>query len=122
MRINSYRDLMVWQLAMALAEGVYKLVTPFPAEERFGLSLQLRRVAVSIPSNIAEGSNYGTNRQYMHHLRIALGSEGELQTQLELSERLKLAPPEEVRPLVEQASEVGRMLNGLVKSLRRADP
>ena len=117
MRINSYRDLVVWQLSMALAEGVYRLVARFPAEERFGLALQLRRVAVSIPSNIAEGSNYGANRQYRHHLRIALGSEGELQTQLELSKRLKLAPSAEVRPLIEQASEVGRMLNGLIKSL-----
>lgn len=102
---------------MKLAEDIYPLVRQFPPDERFGLSLQMRKASVSIPSNIAEGSGYGTNRRYVHHLRVATGSDSELQTQLELAERLKLATPAQVRPLLEQASRVGRMLNGLVRSL-----
>ena len=85
MRIRSFRDLNVWQLSMRLAEDIYSIVKKFPIEERFGLSLQIRKAGVSIPSNIAEGSNYGTRRRYIHHLRIACGSEGDLQTHLELA-------------------------------------
>ena len=88
-------------------------------EERFGLALQLCRAAVSIPSNIAAGFGYGTNRRYVHHLRIAMGSDSELQTQLALIERLSLAPASELRPLCELASRVGRMLNGLIGALER---
>ena len=72
---------------------------------------------VSIPSNIAEGSGYGLNKRYVHHLRIARGSEAELQTQLELAGRLKFATAEQVRATNAKASEVGRMLNGLISSL-----
>jgi four helix bundle protein len=117
MKIKSFRDLNVWHLSMKLAEDIYPLVRQFPADERYGLSLQLRKAGVSIPSNIAEGSGYGTNRRYVHHLRIACGSDSELQTQLELTERLKFATPAQVRPLIDRASEVGRMLNGLIRSL-----
>ena len=123
MKLKSYRDLKVWQLSMRLAEDIYTIVKKFPLDERFGLSLQLRKAGVSIPSNIAEGSNYGTHRRYIHHLRVACGSEGELQTQLELSERLKFASPSDVRRALNDASEVGRMLNGLIRSLdQRPDP
>ena len=106
---------------------IYPLVRQFRPDERYGLSLQLRKAGVSIPSNIAEGSGYGTNRRYVHHLRIANGSDSELPTQLELTARLKLATPDQVRPLIDRASQVGRMLNGLIHSLedvyhRRADP
>jgi len=117
MKIKSFRDLDVWHLSMKLAEDIYPLVRQFPPDERFGLSLQLRKAGVSIPSNIAEGSGYGTNRRYVHHLRIASGSDSELQTQLELTERLKLATPAQVRPLIDRASQVGRMLNGRIHSL-----
>ena len=119
MAIRSFRDLEVWQLSMNLVEDIFPLVRRFPADERFGLSLQLRKAGVSIPSHIAEGSGYGTNRRYLHHLRIANGSDAELQTQLELAERLGLATSSEVRPLVERASRIGRMLNGLIHSLDR---
>lgn len=117
MKIKSFRDLEVWQLSMKLAEDIYPLVRQFPPEERFGLSLQLRKASISIPSNIAEGSGFGTNRRYVHHLRITNGSDSELQTQLELTERLNLASPAQVRPLIDRASQVGRMLNGLIHSL-----
>ena len=122
MKIRSFRDLRVWQLSMNLAQNIYNVVKQFPIDERFGLSLQLRKACVSIPSNIAEGSSYGTNRRYIHHLRIACGSEGELQTQLELSERLKFASPSDVRRALNDASEVGRMLNGLIRSLDQSGP
>ena len=102
---------------MQLAEDVYVFARRLPPDERFGLSIQLRRSSVSIPSNIAEGSGYGLNKRYVHHLRIARGSEAELQTQLELAARLGYATGEQVRPLHAKASEVGRMLNGLIKSL-----
>lgn len=119
MKINSFRDLEVWQLSMDLAEDIYKLVRQLPAEERYALSLQLRKAGVSIPSNIAEGSGYGTNRRYVHHLRIACGSEAEVQTQLMLVQRLKFAAAAEVTPVLDRASRIGRMLNGLIRSLDR---
>ena len=119
MAVKSFRDLEVWHLSMELAEDIYPLVRQFPIEERFALSLQLRKAGISIPSNIAEGSGYGTNRRYVHHLRVACGSDSEVQTQLMLSKRLKFAKPSEVTPILEKASRVGRMLNGLIQSLDR---
>ena len=107
MAVKSFFDLDVWHLSMELAEDIYPLVRQFPIEERFALSLQLRKAGVSIPSNIAEGSGYGTNRRYVHHLRVACGSDSEVQTQLMLAERLKLAKPSEVKPILEKASRVG---------------
>ena len=102
---------------MKLVEDIYPIVRRFPPDERFGLSLQIRRAGVSIPSNIAEGSGYGTNRRYIHHLRVAAGSNAELQTQLELAERLTFATPEQIHALMNDASEVGKMINGLIRSL-----
>ena len=119
MQIKSFHDLQVWQLSMQLATDIYGLVRQLPTEERFVLSLQMRRSTVSIPSNIAEGCGYGKSRRNVHHVRIALGSDLELQTQLMLIERLRLATPEKVQPLLDRASEVGKMLNGLIKSLER---
>ena len=104
---------------MGLAADIYRFALELPAEERFSLSLQLRRAAVSIPSNIAEGSGYGPSRRNVHHVRIALGSNLELQTQLLLIERLQLAKPERVQPILNRAIEVGRMLNGLIRSFDR---
>ena len=120
MKIASFRDLRVWQLSMQLAVDVYVLARRLPPDEKYGLSIQLRRTSVSIPSNIAEGTAYGRN-QYLHHLRMARGSEAELQTQLELTAKLALASAEKVGPLLLQASEIGRMLSGLITSLRNAN-
>ncbi len=121
MPIPTFRDLIVWQRAMVLAENVYKLTASFPTEERFGLTAQLRRTVVSIPSNIAEGKGRQKTGPYVNHLKIALGSEAELQTQLELAYRLGFTERKRVAPLLDAASEVGRMLNGLVASLAPAD-
>jgi four helix bundle protein len=117
MPIKSFRDLEVWRASMRLVEDVYLLVRQLPAEERYGLSLQMRKAGVSVPSNIAEGSGHGRNRVYVQHLRIARGSNAELETQLELAVRLKFVTAEQVKPLIERASEVGKMLNGLIRSL-----
>ena len=114
--IQSFRDLTVWQRGMDLAVRVYEATEKFPRSEMFGLTSQLRRAATSIPSNIAEGKAVG-GLSYPRHLRIAHGSEAELQTQIELAQRLKLMTDADAKALLSQASEVGRMLVGLERSL-----
>ena len=116
--IQSFRDLTVWHKALALAEHVYSASEKMPKNEAFGLTLQLRRAAVSIPSNIAEGKAI-SGRGYLRHLRIALGSEAELQTQIELAARLKMLTQGDAESLLSETSEVGRMLISLLKSLTR---
>jgi four helix bundle protein len=119
--INSYRDLQAWQLGMTLAEEVYSLTRGFPKEELFGLTSQLRRAAVGIPSQVAEGHQHQTNA-YRHYVRIALGSQAECETQLELALRLKLAPADKINQVKDRAAEVGRVLHGLSRSLARVTP
>jgi len=114
--IHSFRDLNVWQKSMDLAVHVYQATEKLPPSEKFGLTSQLRRAAVSLPSNIAEGKAIG-GRNYPRHLKIALGSEAELQTQIELARRLRTLTNAEAHDLTERASEVGRMLAGLYRSL-----
>src|SRR6187402_2311254 len=116
--IQSFRDLTVWHKAVDLAEHVYSASDKFPKSEAFGLTSQMRRAAVSIPSNVAEGKAIG-GRAYLKHLRIALGSEAELQTQIELAVRLKMLTHIDGENLLSEASEVGRMLISLLKSLTR---
>ena len=116
--LNSFRDLLVWQKAMDLADAVYSATADFPRHELFGLTAQLRRAAVSIPSNIAEGRAIGGGR-YRHHVRIAIGSEAELQTQIELAVRRAYLPPERAKALLNDAAEVGRMMHGLLNALAR---
>jgi four helix bundle protein len=112
-----YRDLVAWQKSMALAEAVYRETAAFPMEERYGLTSQMRRAAVSIPSNIAEGQGRrSSDDEFARFLRIALGSNCELDTQLELATRLGLMSPASsgrVRSLLE---EVGRVISGLLRS------
>ena len=119
--ITSYRELLVWQKAMTLAERCYSLTEGFPKEERYGLSTQIRRSAVSIPSNLAEGHNRRSRNAFANHVSIALGSQAELETQLLLSVRLGLASESAAIPVAELASEVGRMLHGLIGSLENPD-
>ena len=117
MSIESHRDLLVWQLAMRLAADVATIATGLPVHERYGLASQLRRAATSIPLNIAEGWARPT-RVHINHLSIALGSEAELKTQLDLAVTMKLIAITDAEPLLATAGQVGRMLRGLVKSLR----
>ncbi|BBJ00331.1 four helix bundle protein [Ferrigenium kumadai] len=112
-----YRELVVWQKAMDLVTEVYKVTAVFPNEERFGLSSQARRAAVSIPSNIAEGHGRKATGAYLNHISIAYGSLMELETQMQIAERLNFLPAEEVSAILEKISEIARMLNGLKKSL-----
>jgi len=120
MEIKSFRDLEVWQVSMTLVERTYALSETFPAAERFGLTAQVRRAAVSIPSNIAEG-RARSNRSYRYHLGVARGSEAELQTQLELAARLGFTSKEAIVPVTNLASRVGMMLNRLIASLGVSD-
>jgi four helix bundle protein len=96
MTVNSFRDLRVWQAGMDLVETVYRLSESFPAKEMYGLTNQMRRCAVSIPSNIAEGHTREHSKEYLHHISIAQASLAELQTQLEIAARLKYLSDEEL--------------------------
>ena len=117
--VTTYRDLEAWQLGMRLAEGVYALTRRLPQDERYGLTAQMRRAAIGIPSNVAEGQQQGFDRIYLRYVSMALGSEAELQTQLELVTRLQFVPAEHVQPVLELASRTGQVLRGLQRSLRR---
>jgi four helix bundle protein len=114
--IQSFRDLAVWQKSMALTVRVYQYTDKFPRSETFGLTSQIRRAAVSIPSNIAEGKANGGQR-YRRHLKFALGSNAELQTQIELATQLNFLTDDVGRDLLEATAEIGRMLAGLLRAL-----
>lgn len=113
----NYRKLIVWQKSMDLVEQIYRTTAQYPIEERYGLTSQIRRAAISIPSNVAEGEGRkSTDEEFARFLRIALGSLAELETQLELSERLEFLPTDRGKTLRDSTSEVGRLLNGLIRS------
>jgi four helix bundle protein len=116
--IKSHRDLAVWQLGMDVAERIYQLTTDFPDSERYGLVSQLRRAAVSIPANIAEGNSRSSTKEYLQHLSIALGSLAEIETFLDLSVRLHFGDAKIIRHLNDSIGEQRRMLRGLQRSLR----
>src|SRR5512143_144414 len=117
--IQSYRDLRVWELAMDLVVMSYRVSKSFPKEERYGLTAQLRRAAVSIPSNIAEGHGRKHLGDYLHQLSVANGSLMELETQIEIARRLNYMHPADQESLMRQAANVGRMLAGLFAALKR---
>ena len=113
-----YRDLLVWQSAMQIAEDVYHLTEHFPKQEVFGLTSQSRRAAVSVSSNIAEGHGRNSPKEFNHFLGIALGSLAELETQLLLSERLKYIEEAQLANVLKATDETAKMLKGLQKSLK----
>jgi four helix bundle protein len=119
MKIDSYRDLMVWQSAMNLASGVYRVTSKFPKSEMYGLTSQLRRSAVSVASNIAEGHTRGSTKEYQRFVGIAHGSLAEAETQMLLAQRLAFASDREIRSLLAQADEISRMLRRLNQALQR---
>lgn len=119
MTIRSYRDLRVWKFAMDLVVDSYTVSRCFPKEERYGLTAQFRRAAVSIPSNIAEGHGRKHMGDYIHQLSIANGSLMELETQLQIAGRLAYIAEADERVFLQRASEVGRMLAGLIAALQR---
>lgn len=117
--IRSYRDLEVWQRSVDLAIEVYRGTGSFPATERYGLSAQLRRCVVSVPSNIAEGRGRATLADFLRHLSIANGSLMEVETQAIIATKLGYLSREPSEALLKHSGEVGRMLAGLVRALKR---
>ncbi len=115
---SGHTKLIVWQKAMELALLVYEISKAFPSEEKFGITSQVRRSAVSIPSNIAEGRSRGTRKDYAQFLHVALGSAAELETQLTLAYRLSIAKNPSYTTAIELLKEVRRMLFAMVASLK----
>ncbi len=111
MYVESYKDLIVWQKSMELVIKIYKLTNLFPIEEKYGLVSQMRRSAVSIPSNIAEGKMRSSRKDYRNFILNALGSGAELETQLEISRRLEFVNNENLNKINSLLSEVMKMLN-----------
>ncbi|HEU0007149.1 MAG TPA: four helix bundle protein, partial [Terriglobia bacterium] len=118
MTVSSYLDLRVWQKAMDLVVTSYEVTKPFPQTELYGLVSQIQRAVVSIPANIAEGHGREHLGDYMHHLSMANGSLMELETHFFLAERLGYLKVESLNRLLDQTAEVGRMLAGLIRSLK----
>jgi four helix bundle protein len=116
--IKTYRDLIVWQKSMTLVTSIYQATRRFPKEEIYGLSSQLRRAAVSLPNNIAEGHGRNSTRDYVHFLAIATGSLYELQTQIMISFNLGYLDKPLFQALDEPAREIERMIGSLVRRLR----
>lgn len=117
-RINSYKDLIVWQKAKSLAIAVYELTEKYPQSELYGLTSQMRRCAVSIPSNIAEGRRRGSKKDFCQFLRIAYGSGAELETQVEISKALPFGKNLDFSKVDSLLEEVMKMLNSMIFSLR----
>ena len=116
MRITSYRDLEAWQIGMEFVVSIYSVTRTFPREEMFGLTAQLRRAAVAIPSNVSEGHQHGT-KAYLHFVVIALGSLAETQTQLEVASRLRIGAENELESVSALAVRLRQVLHGLRRSL-----
>jgi four helix bundle protein len=114
---KGFRELRVWQCGMDLVEEVYRLTKGFPKDELYGLSNQLRRAAVSVPSNIAEGQTRAFVKEYLHFLSTAQGSLAEVQTQIEIAGRLKYLSVEQVQPALEHAESLAKQLNALRSAL-----
>jgi four helix bundle protein len=115
---GTFMDLEVWRAAMDLVTRVYRLSRHFPKDEMYGLKSQLRRAAVSVPSNIAEGKGRSSDRELIQFLCHTRGSLFEVETQLEIAERLTYITKEECEPLQREVARVGQMLNGLIRSVR----
>jgi four helix bundle protein len=120
-KIKTYRDLIIWQKSLALVTEIYKITRTFPKDETYGLTAQMRRCAVSIPSNIAEGYGRNSSSDYVRFLRIAMGSLYELQTQLEISLNLKYLKVHNFKKLFESSREIERMLSSLIRKMNARD-
>lgn len=122
MKLNSFRDLRVWQLAMELVEIIYRLTQTFPKYEIYGLTSQIQRAAVSVPSNIAEGHTREHTKEFLHHLSMAQASLAELETQLEIAVRLKYLSTNELAPILERVVSLGKqqyaLRNALLQRMR----
>ena len=117
-KIRDFKDLIVWQRAMELVAEVYRLVKILPKEELYSLNDQIRRSAISIPSNIAEGQGRNSVKEFIHFLAIAKGSKAELETQLLLCVKVNYLNNTEIENAINLIHEIGKMLNALQKSLK----
>ena len=118
-RIRSFRDLDVWQAGMELVVSIYQLVEQLPATERFELSAQMRRAVVSVPSNVAEGHAFRTlPKMYRRHIRIALGSLAELETQVDVAQRLRMVDEPAIQSVSRKLERTRQLLHGLLRALR----
>ena len=117
MNVKNYQELIAWQKAMDLVVEVYTVSKSFPREEVYALTSQLRRAAVSIPSNIAEGQGRRTTADFLRHLSISYGSLREVETQMLIATRLHYLTERRCQDVLKVAAEVGRLLNGLMSSL-----
>ena len=117
--IRSYKDLEVWKVAMDLAESCYATTKEFPPEERYGMTAQIRRAAVSIAANVAEGYGREQTRSFIQFLRVAQGSVKELETHLMLAERVELSSADVIAVLLGQCERVSKMLRNLIRALEK---
>lgn len=118
--VRSYKDLVAWQKSMDLVSAVYRASQGFPKEEIFGLVSQIRRSAVSVPSNIAEGHARTSRKEFQYFLSNARGSLAELETQLTIAHQLAYIDETGINQLLDRLGEVGRILNGLLTALKRS--
>lgn len=119
MTIKSYKDLEVWQKAMDMVVMCYQATKNFPKSEVYGLASQLQRAAVSVPANIAEGRERKYSKEFVQHLSIAYSSLAELETHIQIAQRLDYISSDKTKRLLEITAEIGQMLNGLRKSIER---
>lgn len=115
---GTYVDLEVWRATMDLAEGIYRITKVFPKEETYGLTSQLRRAAVSVPSNIAEGKGRSSEKELAQFLCHSRGSLFELETQINLALRLRYIDEQAAKLMLQKAARTGQLLNGLLRSIR----
>jgi len=118
---QSYRDLLVWQAGMNLAEACYHATRDFPREEMFGMTSQIRRAASSIPANIAEGHGRENSGSFIQFLRIAQGSTKEVETHIQLAVRVGLLEQGLAAPLLDRCEEIGKMLRSLIRSIQKRE-
>jgi len=117
-KYTSYRDLQIWQKSMDFVEKIYNLTNQFPKSETYSLVSQLRRASVSVPSNIAEGSRRGSQKEFRNFLRISYASGAEIETQLEIAKRLKYISDEELINTNNLITELQKMLNSFIKNMK----
>ena len=117
--VNSHKDLFIWQRSMDLVESIYRLTASLPASEQFGLIAQMRRSAVSVPSNIAEGYGRQATGEYRHHLLICRGSLLELETQVIIAKELSFVTNNEIKEIEVLIEEIAKMLNSILSKLRK---
>jgi four helix bundle protein len=115
--VKNHKDLNVWKLSMELVSSIYRLTGTFPKEEIYGLSNQMRRAAVSVPSNIAEGAARNSKKEFLHFLHISFGSMAELETQLMIADKLGFST--EIECFLKNIEKIKKMLNGLIFHLNK---